>query len=430
MRRPLIIEGARAIDPGVGLDAEVALVIADGKIEAIDPVPVPKEKDRYDGRGLWLLPGLIDLHVHFRDPGFIYKEDLLSGSRAAAAGGFTTVVCMPNTMPPIDTVVRLNELRERIERVQCAKILPAACLTKGSEGRELVDFQGLARAGAVAFTDDGRCPQDEDVMERCMRAVGSWGLIMEHAEDLDLSQKGSIHAGPVAETLGTKGIPRESEIRIVGRDLSLVRKTGARLHIQHLSCRESVELIRQAKGEGLPVTCEACPHHLVLTVNACLGGDPVFKVNPPLREERDREALLQGLCDGTIDAIATDHAPHSAEEKSGSLEEASFGMVGLESAFPVLLTELVESGIVGPSRLIELLFRGPAEILGLEGRGLVPGSPADLTLIDPQASSVLDPVAWQSKGRNCPFAGRQVRGKVIATIRGGDVVYGLPLRSS
>jgi len=420
----MIIEGARAIDPGAGLDGEIVLFVADGLVQAIDPMPVPKADVRFEGKGLWIVPGLIDLHVHFRDPGLVYKEDLFSGGRAAAAGGFTTVVCMPNTKPPIDSASRLKALSERIDAVPQAKILPAACLTKGSQGMELVDFQGLSSLGACAFTDDGRCPQDDDVMERCMRAAGPGTLIMEHAEDLSLSQGGSIHAGPVAERLGVKGIPRESEIRIVERDLDLARKTGARLHFQHLSCKETVELIRKAKSEGLSVTCEACPHHLLLTVDSCGDGDPLWKVNPPLREELDRKALLEGVLDGAIDAVATDHAPHSLEEKRRPLEEAPFGVVGLESAVPVLLSELVRAGMLPPSRLVELLFLGPARVLGLAGRGLREGSPADFAVIDPEAASVLDPGKWRSKARNCPFAGRQVCGEVVATFRDGNLVHG------
>lgn len=428
MSEPLIIEGIRAIDPGLGLDEEVVLVLSDGIIHSIGLATTPGKGVRWNGKGLWLLPGLVDMHVHFRDPGFVHKEDLRSGARAAAAGGFTSVLCMPNTKPPMDTPERFLAWKHRMGSISNVRLLQAGCLTRDSLGKELVDFEGLAGAGAVAFTDDGRCPQEELVMERCLRQATAWRPILQHPEDLGLSKGGVIHEGKVARSLGVKGIPRESEIRIVRRDLNLVRKTKARLHLQHLSCKESVEEVYRAKAEGLPVTCEVCPHHLVLTEDSCRQGDPVYKVNPPLREEEDRVALLDAVCDGTVDAIATDHAPHTDLEKGSGLIEAPFGVVGLESALPILMTELVYKGIILPSKLVSLLSGGPASILGLDCGGLRPGKPADLTLVDPNLVYELNPSQWFSKARNCPFAGRKVRGRVLNTICGGRVVYGSPLR--
>lgn len=426
----LIIEGGWILDPASGQE-KTGIVETEGRsqggrIVLIGPVGGPEcgeAGERIDARGLWVCPGFVDLHVHLRDPGDTDEEDLDSGARAAAAGGFTTLVCMPNTRPVLDDPERVEEIRRRSELIPWAHILPCASLTLGSLGMTPSDHEGLHCKGAVAFSDDGRCPQDASVMEACMRSARAWGPILQHAEDVSLSASGSLHEGRVSRQLNVKGIPSEAESRMVRRDLALAAKTGARLHIQHVSCAESMDLIREAKKAGIPVTCEVTPHHIALTEESCLNRDPVYKVNPPLRTEQDRQALLKGIVDRTVDCLATDHAPHRVEEKIGEMERAAFGMIGMESAFQVALTHLVDTGLISPLRLVELMSTSPAALLRRQEGLLSAGRPADIVLVDPDEEGIIDPVSWRSKSKNCPFIGMRVKGRVVMTIVSGQVVF-------
>ena len=372
---------------------------------------------------LLLLPGFADVHVHLREPGFSYKETIKTGTEAAAAAGYTLLCTMPNVNPVPDCPENLKVQTDMIERDAVIDVLPFASITKNRRGRgELVDFAALAPMVA-GFSDDGTGIQTGDLMEEAMRRCVKTGkLISAHCEDESLLHGGYIHDGAYCRAHGHKGICAESEWGQIERDLALAEKTGCRYHVCHISTKESVQLIREAKKRGVPVTCETAPHYLVLCEDD-LQEDGRFKMNPPLRSAADRQALIEGVQDGTIDVIATDHAPHSAEEKARGLKGSAMGVVGLETAFPVLYTKLVKTGVISLERLVQMMSVRPREIFGLAGGKIEPGAPADLCLIDPERVFAVEPDKFKSKGRATPFAGMQLQGVNLLTLRRGEIVY-------
>lgn len=372
---------------------------------------------------LLLLPGFADVHVHLREPGFSYKETIKTGTEAAAAAGYTLLCTMPNVNPVPDCPENLKVQTDMIERDAVIDVLPFASITKNRRGRgELVDFAALAPMVA-GFSDDGTGIQTGDLMEEAMRRCVKTGkLISAHCEDESLLHGGYIHDGAYCRAHGHKGICSESEWGQIERDLALAEKTGCRYHVCHISTKESVQLIREAKKRGVPVTCETAPHYLVLCEDD-LQEDGRFKMNPPLRSAADRQALIEGVQDGTIDVIATDHAPHSAEEKARGLKGSAMGVVGLETAFPVLYTKLVKTGVISLERLVQMMSVRPREIFGLAGGKIEPGAPADLCLIDPERVFTVEPDKFKSKGRATPFAGMQLQGVNLLTLRRGEIVY-------
>jgi dihydroorotase len=418
----LVLAGGWVLDPG-RWDGEADVWIRDGVIDAVvspDASP-PQGAACLDMTGLLVLPGLVDLHVHLREPGFEYKETIATGTAAAVAGGFTSICCMPNTRPVNDepTVTRL--IRMKSGEADRAKVYPIGAITKGSAGREVTDLLALKEAGCVAVSDDGRPVMDDEVLRQAMKQAAAVDLaVIDHCEDLTLSGCGCMNDGPVSRALGWPAIPSRSETRMVERDLRLARETGARLHVAHVSSAGTIEAIRSARAEGLPVTAEACPHHFTLTDEAVRRSGPNAKMNPPLRSERDRLAVIEGLADGTIDAIATDHAPHAEYEKQWGMDQAPFGIVGLETALALTL-RLVEQGILPLERAVQCLTSKPAGLLGLPGGTLAPGASADIVVVDRTCEWVVDPEQFYSKGRNTPFAGWPVRGRVMMTVVAGRI---------
>ena len=379
-----------------------------------------------DAGGRLVAPGLIDMHVHFREPGFEYKEDIETGSKAAVRGGFTTVACMPNTRPVLDKAETVARVAQRGKDVGLARVLPYGCITIGELGRELTDFAALKEAGAIGFTDDGVGVQEAGMMKEAMRRAAALGLpIVAHCEDNSLLAGGaSFTDGAFARKHGLPGIPNESEAVHVGRDILLAEATGAHYHVCHVSTEQSARLIRLGKQSGVRVTAEVCPHHLLLSDEDIPDpNDGNWKMNPPLRSPRDVEAMIAAVEDGTIDIFVTDHAPHGAEEKSRGIERAPFGIVGLETAFPLLYTKFVATGRWSLSFVLERMTRRPAELFGLPGGRLERGAPADVTVIDLAEERTVDPAKFASKGRNTPFAGWKLRGWPVLTMTGGNIVW-------
>ncbi len=416
----LVIRQGRIIDPARRIDRVGDLALAGGRI--VERAPAGART--FDASGLIVAPGLIDLHVHLREPGGEHKETIATGCAAAAAGGFTAVACMPNTTPALDTPERISQVLRRAEQVGACRVLPIAAITRGRAGRELTDFQALRNAGAVAFSDDGDGVQDDNVMRAAFeQARACDALVIQHCEVKSLSAGGVLHQGPTAEALGLPGIDPAAEEAMIERDLRLVRETGARYHVAHISTARAVALVRQAKGEGLPVTTEVCPHHLLLTDRDCAQGNPDFKMHPPLRTGQDVEACRAGLQDGTIDCLVTDHAPHTAEEKAVGFQGAPFGIVGLETIVPLLATSLVGGGLLDWSRFAALLTRNAHGVLGLAPRTLEPGQPGDVCLIDPDGHWTIRAADFHSLSRNTPFDGWPVSVRQMATLRGGHFTY-------
>ena len=416
-----LLKGGVLIDGTGRRKADV--LVRDGRIAAIGPDIVEASGAGVtDCRGKLVCAGFTDLHVHFREPGQSYKETIRSGSRAAARGGYTTVCAMPNLAPVPDTPETLALEQEIIDRDACIEVLPYCSITRGRKGLELTDFAAL-KGHCCAFSDDGSGVQDDAMMRAAMAAAAREDVILAaHCEDNALLRGGYIHDGRYAAAHGHRGICSESEWGQIARDLQLAEQTGCRYHVCHISCAESVELIRAAKARGVRVTCETAPHYLVLCEDD-LQEDGRFKMNPPLRRAEDREALVEGLRDGTIDAVATDHAPHSAEEKSRGLAGSAMGIVGLETAFPVLYTELVIPGKVRLERIVEALTEGPRRAFRLPGGRVEPGAAADLTVIDPDAQWTVDPAEFLSQGRATPFAGMRVRSRIVLTLKDGEPVW-------
>ncbi len=378
-----------------------------------------------DVTDLWIVPGLIDLHVHLREPGHEYKEDIETGTRAAAAGGFTTICCMPNTKPVNDQRAITELIVRRAQEVGLVRVRPIGAISQGLEGKLLAEIAEMKEAGIVAISDDGRPVMNAGLLRRAFEYAKTFDLpLVQHAEDLDLSEGGAMNEGAVATRIGIKGQPACAESAMVARDLEIVEWTGARYHVAHVSTARTVALVRDAKRRGLPVTCEVTPHHLALTDEACSHYDTRTKVMPPLRTTADQEALLEALADGTIDAIATDHAPHSSVEKDVEFECAAPGMLGLETALPILL-DFVRMGTLDEKRVIAAFTGGPARAFGLSGGSLAIGSVADLTVIDPERAMTLTPDALLSKSKNSPFLGQKLAGRAVLTFVEGRLVYDL-----
>ncbi|MBY0247335.1 MAG: dihydroorotase [Nitrospiraceae bacterium] len=420
---PILIKGGKVVDPGrfVGVGD---VLIDQGKVSAVGPnLQAPAGSTMIEAKDRLVLPGFVDLHVHFREPGFEYKETIQSGSAAAVAGGFTTVCCMPNTNPVNDNQAVTEFILERARLAGLANVWPVGAITKGSEGKELAEIGDLRRSGCVAISDDGRPVMNSLVMRRAMEYALAFDLtVVDHCEDLHLAEGGCMNEGLVSTELGLPGIPSAAEDVMVARNLSLSELTGARLHLAHISTAGSVRMVREAKARGIKVTAEACPHHFTLTEEVVRGYNTHAKMNPPLRTWDDVRAIKEGLRNGTIDVIATDHAPHATQEKQQDFTEAPFGIVGLETALSLTLG-LVEEGVLSLEQAVEKLTSAPAAAFGLKKGTLAVGADADVTIVDQQAQWVVDPGKFRSKSRNTPFVGWKVKGRVLTTIVGGRVVF-------
>ncbi len=421
----VLIKNGYLIDPGNSREGRFDLLLDNGVVAEVAPSLDSVNADEViDADGNWVMPGFIDLHVHFREPGYEYKETIATGAAAAAAGGYTTVCPMPNTNPVIDSAFMVEYLKLKAEKVSGIHIIPVGAVTKGQKGEELADIEGMAAAGALALSEDGRSVMDAALYREGMKAAKKAGLaVFAHCEDKSLAAGGVMNAGPAAKRLGLPGITNAVEDVIAARDILLAKETGVRLHLCHCSTRDSVEFVRMAKEEGLSVTGEVCPHHFAMCDEEITRDDGNFKMNPPLRSGKDMEALRQGLRDGIMDVISTDHAPHGEAEKNQSMAKAPFGIVGSETAFALTVTTLVKGGYLTPMQLVEKMSLNPARILGINAGNLAPGRPADLVIADPDREYVIDPSKFCSKGRNTPFAGRRVSGMVLRTIVGGVTVY-------
>jgi dihydroorotase len=424
----LVISGVRVIDPKNDRDEVCDLVLEQGRVSRVGLGAAEgvsgESVRRIDGRGRWAVPGFIDLHVHLREPGQEYKEDIASGLRAAAAGGFTAVCAMPNTKPVNDTRAITEMMVARARSVGGARLFPFGAITMGSKGAELTEMADLKDAGAVGVSDDGVCVMSAAVMRRALEYARTFDLLVsQHCEDHTLTAGAQMHEGAVSTRLGLKGWPREAEDVIVARDILLNERIRARYHVAHISTKGAARLVREAKSRGIPVTAEVTPHHLVLTDRELIGYQTFCKVTPPLREEEDVEAMREALRDGTIDCIATDHAPHSSLEKDCELAAASPGMIGLETTIPVLLG-LVRAGHLSVRRLVETLTAAPARIGRIEGGSLGVGDRADVALIDPEKRWTVDRASIVSKQINSPWLGHEVTGACVTTIVAGEVVFG------
>ena len=419
------------IDPASGFDGTADLLVEGDRIAAIETRRSAASADDLviDAGGCLVVPGLIDPHVHLREPGGERAETIATGSAAAVAGGFTSVCCMPNTTPALDSAALVHFVRLRSAETAMCRVFPIGAATEGRAGQRLAPLAAMAEAGAVGFSDDGGAIACPAMMRRVLQVAASLGLpVLQHCQDPALTVGASMHEGERSLRMGLVGWPREAEETILARDLWLDRRIGARYHAQHLSAEGSVELLRDAQRRGVPASGEVAPHHLLLTDAACEGYDTHAKMNPPLREERDRRALVEGVADGTITILGTDHAPHPVETKEVDFAAASFGIVGLECALPLYAEALVASGAIEWPRLVALMTIEPARLHRLDGRGLgrlAVGGPADVTVIDPNHRWTIDPSRFASKGRNCPFAGRAVVGRAIATVVAGQVAHRL-----
>lgn len=424
-QKPLLIKGGRVVDPSQNLDEVRDVLLADGKVSALDSsLEAPAEARSVDAAGLVVTPGFIDVHVHLREPGQERKETILTGARAAAAGGFTAICSMPNTEPAIDDPAAVGFVVAQGRKAAAARVYPMGAISIGLKGEALTEFGGLVEAGAVAVTDDGRPVMDSGLMRMAMEYAQAFGIpVVDHPEDLSLSRDGSMNEGLISSRLGLKGKPNASEDIHIIRDILLAELTGGRVHIQHVSTRFGVDAIRQGRARGVRVTGEASPHHLLLTDRDVDGYRTNAKMNPPLRAQEDREAVLEGVKDGTLDVIATDHAPHHYDEKEAAFEDAPNGIVGLETALGLIYGHLVDRGIMDLHTMVLRMSVTPAELFNLPGGTLKPGSPGDVTIFDPEAEWVVDAGTFLSKSRNTPFSGWTLKGRPRYTIVGGGVVW-------
>lgn len=422
----LLIHGGRIVDPSQDLDGPYDLLIEDGAVARIDgKIEKPEGAETIDATGLVVTPGLIDIHVHLRQPGQEYKETVRTGTLAAAAGGFTAVACMANTVPVNDNRSITEHILLEARRCGFARVYPIGAISKGMKGEELAEIGDMVEAGAAAVSDDGLPVMNAELMRRALLYAQHYGIpVIQHAEDLTLTGKGVMHEGEWSTRLGLIGIPGSAEDVMVARDLILTEDTGGRYHVAHLSTARSLDLVRLGRSRGLNVTCEVTPHHLVLTDEevAKTGFSTHCKMKPPLRSGRDREALIQGLVDGTVDCIASDHAPHHQDEKDVEFDKAPFGILGLETTLSLCLDRFVHAGILGLPRLVELLSTGPARVLGIPGGTLKPGSPADVSIFDLDGEVTIVAASFRSKSRNTPFDGWKLRGRPVATVVGGQRV--------
>jgi len=418
----LLIKNGRVVDPASRVDGIRDLLIVGGKIKDIGSRVGGGGTKAIDAKGMLVLPGLIDMHAHLRDPGRPDKETIATGTRAAALGGFTSVCCMANTEPPIDNPAVVKYIRNKAETEGVVNVYPIAAVTKGLKGEVLAEMGLMLEEGAVAFSDDGNPVMQADMMRRALEYSRQFGVpVISHCEDKNLSLDGAMNESALSTAIGLPGIPALSEEIMVARDIRLAKEYG-KVHIAHVSSAKSVELVRQAKRKGIPVTCETCPHYFSLSEEAVREYDTNAKVNPPLKSEQDVKAVIKGLKDGTIDVIATDHAPHNIEEKNVEFNLAAFGMVGLETALALILTKLVDTQALTLKKAIEKLTVAPAKILNLDKGSLRIGADADLIIVDPKLEWRVDATQFASKSRNTPFNGWKLKGKVLYTIVGGKVV--------
>lgn len=424
----ILIKGGRVIDPDTKRDEITDLYIKDGQIEKIGEIEHGEADQVLDAKGCYVMPGLIDLHVHFRDPGQEEKEDIGSGGKAAAKGGFTTVLAMPNTYPVIDTASRVNYVHHKAEEVAPIRVLQAGAITRGQKGEELADIEEMIQAGIPAISEDGKSVMNSHLYLDAMRIARKHNIpVMAHCEDQLLMNNGCMNDDDRARELKLPGISNIVEDIIVARDIFLAQEAGVSLHICHCSTRNSVEMIRRAKEVTPLITGEVCPHHFALCSQDIPGDNPNFKMNPPLRRKEDQEALQKALKEDVIDVISTDHAPHTPKEKEGSMRNAPFGVVGLETCVALVITELVDKGVITPMQMAEKMSRNPARIIHLDRGSLREGKAADVTIIDPNEEYTIDAHTFVSKGKNTPFNGKKVKGRVKATIYNGEIVYQAPL---
>jgi len=418
----ILIKNARILQ---GKTLKKTDILIERKKIAMIQAEIDKPADKViDAKGACVFPGFIDLHVHLRDPGQTYKEDIVSGTQAAAHGGYTAVCAMPNTEPVTDNIASVEYIQLRAKEHGHARVYVVGAITKKSMGEEISEMATMKSGGIVAVSDDGKCVQNARLMLSCMRYASNFNIpLIIHAEDYSLAGKGQIHAGKVATQVGLSGISGLAEEVIIARDIMLAESVGARLHIAHISTARSIEMVRDAKNRGLDVTCEVTPHHLILTDEACLNFDTNTKMKPPLRSEKDRQACIKGLIDGTIDCIATDHAPHADFEKVREFDQAPFGIIGFETAFPALYHHLVKPGIVMLERVLEAYSTVPAKLLGLPDNELKAGNAADVTIVDLQAQSHITEEFILSKGKNTPWLDKSLSGKVLVTIMDGRITW-------
>ena len=419
----VLVKSGRVIDPANKIDEKLDILIIDGKIAELAPNIDAGDAEVINAAGLLVTPGLIDMHVHLRDPGLEYKEDIISGTRAAAAGGVTSVACMPNTSPVNDNLAVTKYIICKAQEQGTANVYPIGCITKGLKGEILAEMGTLQAGGCVGFSDDGLPVKDGEMMRRALEYANTFGApIISHAEDISLVAGGCMNEGPISTELGLKGIPWVAEDATTARDIMLAELTGARLHVAHVSTKGSVELVRQAKARGVRVTCEAAPHHFILTDEAVRGYNTNAKMNPPLRSQEDVAAVRTGLGDGTIDAIATDHAPHHHDEKNVEFAIAMNGVVGLETMLPLTL-KLVGEKVLNLSQAIALMTCQPAKILGIDRGSLSVGAVADIALINPNKEWTVEPAKLHSKSKNTAFAGQLMKGCAMKTLLAGKEVY-------
>lgn len=420
----ILIKNGRLINPSENLDKVMDIFVEDGIIKE-KAESIEKQADTViDAAGCYVMPGLIDLHVHFRDPGLTYKEDIETGSKAAAKGGFTTVCCMPNTKPVVDNVETVKYIIEKGEKTGLTNVLPVGAVTKNMAGVEITDVEELKKAGICAISEDGKSVMNSGVYRKAMKNAAKANVpVLAHCEDINLVEGGVINLGDKSSELGVKGISNAVEDVIAMRDIMLAKETGATLHLCHCSTKDSVEMVKRAKEEGIKVTAEVCPHHFSMCSDDITSNDGNFKMNPPLRAREDMKALIKGLQDDIMDVISTDHAPHSAEEKAKDLEHAPFGIVGLETSVALTVTNLVKKGYLTTMQMAAKMSYNPAKVLGIPKGTLDEGKIADITIIDPDKEYTIDVNTFESKGKNTPFDGYKVSGEVEYTILNGKVVY-------
>ena len=424
----LVIKNGRVVDPASGLDAQRDVLVEDGLVAAIEPRLEVGDAEILDAAGCVVAPGFLDIHVHLREPGIEHAETIETGARAAAAGGFTSICCMPNTIPVNDSPTVTNFIVERARRYAPVNVFPIGAITKDSAGEQLAEIGAMKAAGIVAISDDGQPVMNSQVMRRAMQYAASFGLtVIDHCEDLNLSRGGDINEGARSVRLGLRGIPASSEDVMVARDIILADVTGARFHVAHISTRNSIAMVRHARRLGIAVTCEVTPHHFSLTDEDIRDYDSNYKMKPPLRGHLDAAAAIEGLVDGVIDAIATDHAPHTGNMKMQEFERCPFGVTGLETAIGLALEKLVHPGKISLLRMVELFTTGPARVIGLDRGTLTPGKPGDVTIFSLDREWTFDVNQTESKSKNSPFDGHSFRGGPVATIVAGKTVWRAPV---
>lgn len=420
----LLIKNGLVVDPKNNINSVMDILVNDGIIEKIAPSITDTADEVYDANGKVVAPGLVDLHVHFRDPGLEYKEDIYSGSRAAAKGGVTSVVCMPNTKPPIDSAALVQYVTNKGKDAGLINVLTSGCISKGQKGEELAEIGELKEAGAVAITDDGRPVESSSLMRKALEYAKMFDIpVMSHSEDLDLVDNGSMNEGAVATAMGIRGIPKAAESVAISRDILIAEEVDGRLHLCHVSTKNSIEAIRAAKKRGAKITAETAPHYFSLTDKACEGFNTNAKMNPPLRSQEDVDAVIEGLQDGTLDAIATDHAPHHIDEKNLEFDLAYNGIVGLETSLALGITYLVKTGKLTMSQLIEKMSSNPSEIIKIDRGNLGIGKAADIVIFDPESKYTVKTADFVSKSKNSPYDGFELYGKINMTICNGKIVY-------